>query len=172
MTTNTMRGSILVVDDTALDRARLVAVVKKLKCKAIEVAHADQVVDIAIEHQPIMVLMDVVMGPPNGFEVCRQLRENPKTHHIPVVLCSVKSTEVDHEWAKRQGAMGYLGKPIDVEKTKDFLSRQWDRFQAASENAKNRALRKQEEKRLKTESLKLTVEPILVPPLDRVNNDQ
>lgn len=152
MSSHSMQGTILVVDDTALDRARLVSVVKKLGCKPIEVAHADRVLEVAIQHKPIMVLMDVVMGPPNGFEICRQLREHPETHHIPVVLCSIKSSEVDHQWAKRQGAMGYLSKPIDVEKTRDFLARQWDRFQEASQNAKKRAERRLEEKRLKAQA--------------------
>lgn len=131
MTGRTLSGKIMVADDSAFDRARLVAVVKSLGCQAIEVPHADQVVEIAIEEKPVMILMDVIMGPPNGFEVCRTLRENPKTTDIPVILCSVKSTTVDHKWAKQQGAMGYLAKPIDPTKTRDFIARQWTRFQDA-----------------------------------------
>lgn len=143
METRTLSGKILVADDAAMDRARLASVVRSIGCEAIEVAYADQVVEIASQQQPTMILMDVIMGPPNGFEVCRLLRENPETSHIPVVLCSVKSTKVDHDWARRQGAMGYLAKPIDPAKTRDFLLRQWDRFQAASEQARAREEKQQ-----------------------------
>lgn len=138
-----LSGKLLVVDDSAFDRARLVAVVKSLGCTPVEVAYADQVLDVARQEQPIMILMDVVMGPPNGFEVCRTLREHPETKHIPVILCSVKSTKVDHDWARRQGAMGYLAKPIDHEKTKDFLQKQWTRFQEALEVSKQKVQRKE-----------------------------
>jgi twitching motility two-component system response regulator PilH len=133
-----LSGKILVADDAAFDRARLIAVVKSLGCEAIEVPYADQVVEIAGKEQPSMILMDVIMGPPNGFEVCRTLRENPLTKHIPVVLCSVKSSKVDHDWARRQGAMGYLAKPIDHAKTRDFILRQWDRFQEAVQMSRAR----------------------------------
>lgn len=144
MTGHTLSGKIMVVDDSAFDRARLVAVVKSLGCQAIEVPHADQVVEIAIEEKPVMILMDVIMGPPNGFEVCRTLRENSKTTDIPVILCSVKSTTVDHKWAKQQGAMGYLAKPIDPAKTRDFISRQWTRFQEALVATQEKTRKEQE----------------------------
>lgn len=89
-----------------------------------------------------MIVMDVVMGPPNGFEVCRTLRENPQTRHIPVILCSVKSSKVDLDWARRQGAMGYLAKPIDPKKARDFLARQWERFQEIVEANRRRRMQK------------------------------
>lgn len=139
-----MSGKFLVVDDSAFDRARLSAVVKSLGCEAVEVAYADQVLEVARKEQPMMILMDVVMGPPNGFEVCRTLREHPDTKHIPVVLCSVKSTKVDHDWARRQGAMGYLAKPIDHDKTRDFLAKQWSKFQEASAMSRQRDDKKQQ----------------------------
>lgn len=146
MTSNapTLSGKFLVVDDSAFDRARLTAVVKSLGCESVEVAYADQVLDVARREQPMMILMDVVMGPPNGFEVCRTLREHPETKHIPVVLCSVKSTKVDHDWARRQGAMGYLAKPIDHDKTRDFIVKQWARFQEAVLLSRQRDAKKQQ----------------------------
>lgn len=135
-------GKIMVVDDAAFDRARMVSVVKALGCEAIEVPYADQVLEVASKEQPCMIVMDVVMGPPNGFEVCRTLRENPQTRHIPVILCSVKSSKVDLDWARRQGAMGYLAKPIDPKKARDFLARQWERFQEIVEANRRRRMQK------------------------------
>lgn len=152
--TPTLSGKFLVVDDSAFDRARLTAVVKSLGCESVEVAYADQVLEVARREQPLMILMDVVMGPPNGFEVCRTLREHPETKHIPVVLCSVKSTKVDHDWARRQGAMGYLAKPIDHDKTKDFIVKQWSRFQEAVALSRQRDEKRQQLTELAEETVK------------------
>lgn len=57
--------------------------------------------------------MDVVMPGLNGFQATRQLARDPDTATIPVVMVSTKSQETDRVWAMRQGARGYLTKPID-----------------------------------------------------------
>jgi twitching motility two-component system response regulator PilH len=57
--------------------------------------------------------MDVVMPGLNGFQATRQLARDPDTSAIPVVMVSTKSQETDRVWAMRQGARGYLTKPID-----------------------------------------------------------
>ncbi len=57
--------------------------------------------------------MDVVMPGLNGFHATRQLARDPDTSAIPVVMVSTKSQETDRVWAMRQGARGYLTKPID-----------------------------------------------------------
>jgi CheY-like chemotaxis protein len=128
---NPKSTSIVVADDSALERARLSAIVRALGYVPVEVADSMQVVDTVCATRPFLVLLDVVMGPPNGFEVCRQLRDKKDTREIPIVLCSVKATEVDHMWAKQLGAAGYLAKPFDAERAKLFLSRQIERTRAS-----------------------------------------
>jgi twitching motility two-component system response regulator PilH len=54
-----------------------------------------------------------VMPGLNGFQATRQLARDPDTATIPVVMVSTKSQETDRVWAMRQGARGYLTKPID-----------------------------------------------------------
>jgi twitching motility two-component system response regulator PilH len=56
--------------------------------------------------------MDVVMPLINGFQATRELTRIPETQHIPIVVCSSKDSDTDFLWAKRQGAKGYLIKPI------------------------------------------------------------
>jgi twitching motility two-component system response regulator PilH len=57
--------------------------------------------------------MDVVMPLLNGFQATRELTRSPETAHIPIVVCSSKSTETDRVWALRQGAKAYLIKPVE-----------------------------------------------------------
>ena len=51
----------------------------------------------------------------SGFQLCRQLKADPQTQNIPIVLCSTKNTEVDKQWGKMGGADAYLTKPVDRE---------------------------------------------------------
>lgn len=70
-------------------------------------------IEVASEQQPDVILMDVVMPGMNGFQATRQLTRSDSTRHIPVIIVSTKSQDVDRVWGERQGASGYLVKPID-----------------------------------------------------------
>jgi len=70
-------------------------------------------VSIASEEQPDIILMDVVMPGINGFQATRQITRNTETSHIPVIIVSSKNQDADKVWGERQGACGYLTKPID-----------------------------------------------------------
>jgi twitching motility two-component system response regulator PilH len=63
--------------------------------------------------QPDVILMDVVMPGVNGFQATRQLTRGNDTRHIPVIIVSSKSQDADRVWGERQGACGYLTKPVD-----------------------------------------------------------
>jgi len=71
-------------------------------------------VSLATEEQPDIILMDVVMPGINGFQATRQITRNDVTSHIPVIIVSSKSQDADKVWGKRQGACGYLTKPVDA----------------------------------------------------------
>jgi CheY-like chemotaxis protein len=46
------------------------------------------------KEMPSLVVLDVVMERMNGFETLREIRDNPKTKRLPVVICSTKSTDL------------------------------------------------------------------------------
>ncbi len=48
----------------------------------------------------------------NGFQATRQLTRNPKTSEIPVIMVTTKNQPSDREWSRKQGARGYLVKPV------------------------------------------------------------
>lgn len=63
---------------------------------------------------PDVVLLDIMMPDMDGFEVCRQMRLDPDTREIPVVLVSAR-TDLDHvEKGSLFGAQGYLSKPFHM----------------------------------------------------------
>jgi len=59
-----------------------------------------------------MVLLDVMMPDMDGFEVCRRLKSNPKTHHIPVVMVTALDQASDRVRGLEAGADDFLTKPV------------------------------------------------------------
>jgi twitching motility two-component system response regulator PilH len=114
---------VLIVDDSPTETYKMETVLVK---NGYEVVKADNGVDgvaAAKKHLPDAVLMDVVMPGLNGFQATRQLTMAKETNHIPVIIVTTKDQQTDKLWGKRQGAKGYLVKPVDSEKLIDAIKR-------------------------------------------------
>ena len=61
---------------------------------------------------PDLVVLDIVMPNMNGYELCRWIKNNPKTQDVPVVICSSKSEDFDRYWGMKHGADAYIAKPF------------------------------------------------------------
>lgn len=122
---------VVVADDSALERSRLSKIIRELGLDPVEVADSSLVIEKIRQCGPLLVLMDVVMPSPNGFELCRLLQKDEHLRRVPVVMCSVKATDVDHMWAQRLGVQGYLAKPFDPERARIFLANQVERIRGA-----------------------------------------
>jgi twitching motility two-component system response regulator PilH len=104
--------SILVVDDVQTDRELVGMVVSKAGHQPIYAGNGAEAHALAKRHKPALILMDVVMPTQDGFKTCRDLKQDPETAAIPVVLVTSKGTKSDHFWGKKQGADGYVTKPF------------------------------------------------------------
>ena len=60
-----------------------------------------------------LLVLDVMMPGMDGFEVCRQLRKNPETTHLPVILVTALDQPSDRVRGLEAGADDFLTKPID-----------------------------------------------------------
>ena len=67
------------------------------------------------EEKPDLILLDIMLPEMNGYQVCRELKSNPETESIPVVVVTAKSQESDKFWAKETGADDYVTKPFEME---------------------------------------------------------
>ena len=108
-------AKLLVVDDSPTELHLMKTVLSRHGHQVLEASSGDQGVAMSAEHLPDLVLMDIVMPGLNGFQATRQISRNKKTAHIPVVIVTTKNQETDRVWGERQGARGYLVKPIQEE---------------------------------------------------------
>lgn len=104
---------ILVVDDSPTETHRFVNVLARHGHQVLTAASGSDGITMASEELPDIILMDVVMPGINGFQATRHLTRNENTSHIPVIIVSSKSQDADRVWGERQGACGYLTKPVD-----------------------------------------------------------
>ena len=68
---------------------------------------------LAERHVPDLILVDALMPSMDGYETCRQIRENPKLKNVPVVFLTAKNDPAGIEKAVAAGATACLGKPFD-----------------------------------------------------------
>ena len=108
-----MSARILVVDDVIPNVKILEA---KLSVEYYDVVTAYNGLDalkIAEEQQPDLILLDVMMPQMDGFEVCKRLKADQCTAHIPVVMVTALSEAADRIQGLESGADDFLTKPVD-----------------------------------------------------------
>ena len=104
---------ILIVDDSPTESFKISGVLKRHGHEVLAAESGEQALQVARDSQPDLILMDIVMPGLNGFQATRQLTRDPATSAIPVVMLTSKGQEADRIWGERQGARGYLVKPVD-----------------------------------------------------------
>ena len=104
---------ILIVDDSPTEVKKISSILEKHQHEVLSADNGADGVAKARAENPDLVLMDVVMPGLNGFQATRQLTRSPDTASIPVVIVTTKDQETDRVWGTRQGAKGYLVKPVN-----------------------------------------------------------
>jgi PAS domain S-box-containing protein len=107
---------ILVIDDNIDNLTTIKAVINELFPQATVLTSIDgkKGIDLALEHDPDIILLDIIMPEIDGFEVCRRMKSNKYLKNIPVVfLTAVRGDKSIRIKALEVGAEGFLTKPID-----------------------------------------------------------
>ncbi len=105
-------ATVLIVDDSPTEVHVLSGYLEKHGFAIETAADGGEGIEKARELKPDLILMDVVMPGMNGFQATRELRRDPATASIPVIMVTTKGLETDKIWGLRQGAKDYLVKPV------------------------------------------------------------
>ena len=105
------RPVVLVVDDTQLNLILLTRILEK-DYTILSARSGKEALDTAFANPPDLILLDIMMPEMDGFEVCRRLKDNPSTTHVPVIFITAKNEVEDEERGFSLGAADFIHKPI------------------------------------------------------------
>lgn len=108
------KNSLLIIEDNEEIRHY----VYTLFCKnyvVYEAADGDEGVRIATDKLPDLIISDIMMPVKDGFTCCKELREQPRTAHIPILMLTAKAEDADVLQASRIGVDDYMMKPFNPE---------------------------------------------------------
>ena len=108
-------SKVLVCDDSTTDLMNIKNIVEKTGCMAVTASDGAEAVERARTEKPDMIFLDIIMPEMDGFEACRQLRDDPSTKGIPVIFVTSKHQKADKVWAQMQGATDFISKPYTAD---------------------------------------------------------
>ncbi len=107
--------TILIVDDDKLVSRTLQRALKMYGYQAMSAKSGIEGLQLARRHRPDLFILDIMMPGTDGFQVCRQIRQDPLLHEIPVLFLTARGKEEDRIEGFRAGGDDYLGKPFNME---------------------------------------------------------
>jgi adenylate cyclase len=104
---------ILAVDDEPANLALIRKLVTPLGYQLVEATNGQGALKAIAEHEPDVILLDVMMPDLNGFEVCRRIRAQPKFSGLPILLLTSLTATEDKAVGLEAGANDFLAKPFE-----------------------------------------------------------
>lgn len=114
-------GRILVVDDEPHIVKLVSFALQRNGHEVLQAIDGMAGLEMAIEHHPDLILMDVMMPVMTGFDALERLKADPATSEIPVVMLSAKSQHYEQEEGLRRGALQYICKPFTPRELADTV---------------------------------------------------
>ena len=137
---------LLVIDDSDQIRWFLKHVFNK-EYQILEARNGQDGINVALKEEPDLILCDVMMPVKDGYETCREIKNDPKMAQTPVVMLTAKVESEDVITGIEAGADDYITKPFDVEilrskinslmKKRDDMKRYFSNSSAASHDEEN-----------------------------------
>jgi two-component system, cell cycle response regulator DivK len=105
---------ILLVEDNANNRLLVRDVLQATGYETVEAETAEDGIRLALDRQPALILMDILLPAMNGMEALRRLRDEPRTREIPVIAITASVMDQDRSRIMAAGFDDYISKPINV----------------------------------------------------------
>src|SRR5829696_7176308 len=107
------QSTVLIVDDNPQNVELLQAFLESLPVKIVTAVDGLDALQKVADHQPDLVLLDIMMPQMSGFQVCRRLKSDPKTRDIQVLMVTALNELGDIEHANEVGTDDFVSKPVN-----------------------------------------------------------
>jgi two-component system alkaline phosphatase synthesis response regulator PhoP len=119
-----MNKKIVIVDDEVHIRALIEQTLEDLEddhdVELFTASNGQEGLDLITEEKPDLVFLDVMMPLMNGYDVCKNVRQDPELSHVKIVLLTAKGQEADRARGLSSGATEYMTKPFDPDDLLDY----------------------------------------------------
>src|SRR5271157_2127353 len=117
-----MGKTILIVEDEPKNMTLTRDMLKISGYETIEAMDGRQGVEKAKSAKPNLILMDIMMPKMDGYAACREIKADPATKNIPVIMLTAVGYDLNKKLAKQMGADGYVTKPFSRQQLVDAIS--------------------------------------------------
>jgi DNA-binding response OmpR family regulator len=122
----TKRKILIVEDEESLLKLESILLTSK-GYEVRGVTNGQAALDAIAEELPDLVLLDIMLPEIDGFEVCRRIKSNDETRHLPVIMLTAKKSREDMARGEKVGADWYITKPFKsamvIETIQRFLAK-------------------------------------------------
>ena len=108
-----MAKKVLIVEDYPATSKMMAEILEMEGIQSVITPDGVDGLEKATKEKPDLILLDIMLPGMSGLEVCSNLKSNPVTKDIPVIMVSVKAADADVKNGLAKGADGYLSKPFD-----------------------------------------------------------
>ena len=106
---------ILIIEDDEKNMKLIRSVLQLGKCQILEAKSAEEGIQLAREHHPDLILMDIRLPGMSGLEATRFIKDDPEIKGIPIVALTSYADEEDEKEAIGAGCTAFIPKPIDTQ---------------------------------------------------------
>ncbi len=111
-----MAKTVLVVEDNELNMKLFHDLLEAKGYNIVQTRNGLEAIDLAREHRPDLILMDIQLPEVSGLEVTKWIKEDDDLRSIPVIAVTAFAMKGDEERIRQGGCEAYLSKPISVAK--------------------------------------------------------
>lgn len=111
-----MPKCVMIVEDNELNMKLFRDLIEATGYTTIQTRNGLEVLNLAREHRPDLILMDIQLPEVSGLEVTKWLKQDEDLHSIPVIAVTAFAMKGDEERIRQGGCEAYMSKPISVPK--------------------------------------------------------
>jgi len=120
---NSKQGLILIVEDGADNLALIIEILELMGFPLITAENGKTAIAMARQHQPDLILLDLMLPDMDGVEVACHLKQDERTMEIPIIAVTALDDEENRQRCIAEGCVDFVAKPIDIQLLETAIKR-------------------------------------------------